>query len=132
MSTCLINLESYSYNDYLNMNNFINETFTENKEVDRMLEEFKSIVNNLDSDIDSFDRDKVEKILSELSSKADEINKHNKIGLKTTLNVMHDAIGFTYYSSTTTNNFSKTPMSGSLGGTYRFVWGYGFVYKLIF
>ena len=56
------------------------------------------------------------------------INKHNKIGFRTCINVMLDSIGFTYYSSKTKNKFSKTPTYGSLGGTDHFILTYGLVY----
>ena len=83
MSTCLINLENYSYQDYLDINEFINETFTESNEVNKMLEEFKKVVVNLDDDLESFDKEKVEKLLDNLDKNATKINVQNKNIYKT-------------------------------------------------
>ena len=83
MSTCLINLENYSYQDYLDINEFINETFTESNEVNKMLEEFIKVVVNLDDDLESFDKEKVEKLLDNLDKNATKINIQNKNIYKT-------------------------------------------------
>ena len=58
--------------------------------------------------------------------------ENHKIGLKGTINYMPDAYGFTYYSSSTLNDFSDSPMGGTLGGTSRLLFTYALVYQFKF
>ncbi len=58
--------------------------------------------------------------------------ENHKIGLKGTVNYMPDAYGFTYFSSSSCNNFPETPEGGSLGGTSRLLFSYALVYQFKF
>ena len=59
-------------------------------------------------------------------------NQAHKLGINAAVNYMPDKYGFTYYSASSLKDFSETPMSGSLGGTSRFLWSYGFSYCFSF
>ena len=78
INTCLINLENYTLEDYQDMEDFIQETFVEKEEINKMLEEFKKVVDALDSDITTFDREKIEKLLDSIDKTASKVNTHNK------------------------------------------------------
>lgn len=82
MATCLINLESFSYQDYQDMDSYIQETFVENTEMNKLLEQFKEVVKVLDTDITKFDKEKTEKLLDDLNKTADKVSSHNKTFFK--------------------------------------------------
>ena len=60
------------------------------------------------------------------------INSKSKIGLKGSIEYIPDSYGFTYYSSTTLNDFSEQPLSANIGGTSRLIWTYSFIFKFLF
>lgn len=74
----LINLSEFTYEDYLSMDSYINESY-QSKEVDRLVDKLKDLVNKAkNGDIDENTKDDIEDTMSELNKKADEISDKNK------------------------------------------------------
>ena len=104
MDNCLINLENFSYEDYLEAKEFMNEAFimegSQSYEIEHLLKRLSEVNSNLkNKNIEKLDKDEIDKLLEDLERASSNVSKKN-INTYTFINTITKVVEFVDYIMT--------------------------------